>query len=126
MNNQDYMREIGVLPDGPKESVRGYLIGLLLSLALSFGAYAFAVRHALSRSELMGLLIVLALSQFFVQSAYFLHIRRETVPGRDRLFAYCSFSIIVAIVVVGSLWVMTHLNARMMNPEEQMEYMEMH
>lgn len=124
MNNQEYLKEIGVLPEAPKESVRGYLIGFALSIAFSLAAYALALRDALPQPALIGLLIILALAQFFAQSAYFLHVRRAEGPSRDRFLAYCSFSAIVLIVLIGSLWVMTHLNARMMSPEAQMEYMQ--
>lgn len=126
MNEQEYLKEIGVLPEASRESVRGYLVGLALSAALSLASYAAAVRDTLPRPALLGLLMILALAQFFAQSAYFLHIRRAEGPGRDRFLAYCSFSAIVAIVVIGSLWVMTHLNHRMISPEAQMEYMQTH
>ncbi len=122
MNEQEYLKEIGVLPEGAKESVRGYLVGLGLSLAFCLGAYALVERGTLG-AALPAVLLVLAFAQFLAQSFYFLHIRREGL-GRDRFIAFCSFSAIVLVLAIGSLWIMNHLDSRMMTPAMQMEYMQ--
>lgn len=121
----DYYQEIGALPEGSEVSVRGYLIGLVLSLAAIAGAYALTLEHELARGPLVAMLIVLALAQFAVQSAYFLHVRASHIATQERFYAFCSFSFIVLCLVVGSLWVMTHLDERMMAPQQQMQYMQM-
>lgn len=126
MNTHDYYTEIGILPEGAQASVRGYLVGLVLSVATTVAAYVAVIQGRLSGPE--GMVYVLGLSavQFLVQATYFLHVRRAAGEGRTRFIALVSFSLIVLIVVIGSLWVMTHLDARMMTPALQMEYMQDH
>lgn len=126
MNTHDYFKDIQVLPEGAQASVRGYLVGLALSVAATVGSYVLVLKGDVSTSRVMLLVLALALIQFLAQATYFLHVRRASHEGRERFVALCSFSIIVAIVVVGSLWVMVHLDERMMTPAMQMEYMQTH
>ncbi len=123
MNTHDYLRDIGVLPEGAAASVRGYLFGLVLSIACTVGAYVAVVQARLAEGDIRTIVVVLALVQYLVQATYFLHVRRA---GDDRSRAFVAFSAIVAILVVGSLWVMAHLDQRMLSPGMQMEYMQTH
>lgn len=121
----DYYQEIGVLPEGSEASVRGYLVGLVLSLAATAGAYALVLEHELGRGSLIAVLIALALAQYLAQAAYFLHVRASHVATRERFYAFCSFTFIILCLVIGSLWVMTHLDERMMAPGDEVRYMQM-
>lgn len=124
MNTQQYLSDIGVLPEGVAVSVRGYLYGLVLSIACTVGAYVAVVQARLGGGDIRTIVVVLAIVQYFVQATYFLHVRRAGDDDRSR--AFVAFSGIVAILVVGSLWVMSHLDARMMSSGMQMEYMRTH
>lgn len=126
MNTHDYFRAIGVLPEDGTASVRGYLYGLALSFACTIAAYIAVVQASIGRGEPAAFVIVLAVIQYLVQATYFLHVRRAHADSRDRMMAFAAFSAIVAVLVVGSLWVMTHLDERMMTPGMQMEYMQAH
>jgi cytochrome o ubiquinol oxidase operon protein cyoD len=126
MNTHEYLRTIGVLPEDGATSIRGYLFGLALSLACTFAAYAAVVGQTTRGGRPIAFVVGLAIVQYLVQATYFLHVRRTRAEGRDHYLAFIAFSAIVAVLVVGSLWVMSHLDARMMAPEVQMEYMQMH
>ena len=99
-----------------------YLIGFILSLALTFAAYAMATHHSLPYLPLLSALLLVACAQFVVQCIFFLHLGSG---ARDRLFMLVWTGIIVLILVFGSVWVMTNLNQRMMPSDQQMQqYMD--
>lgn len=120
MTNNRYFEEIGAMPRGFGPLARAYAIGFVLSLALTLAAYSLAVHHALPGGGLVAALIVLACTQFIVQVVCFLHLGRETA-SRERLVVLGCVMVIVLILVGGSLWIMTHLNERMMADPTQME-----
>lgn len=105
-------------------TLKHYAIGFIASLVLTVLAY-FAVEGAwFSGLALLVVLCVLALIQMVVQLVYFLHLGEEVRP-RYRLASFLFMSGILLIVVVGSLWIMHHLNYNMMNmtPTEKSNYM---
>jgi cytochrome o ubiquinol oxidase operon protein cyoD len=126
MTTHDYFRAIGVLPEEGTVSVRGYLYGLALSLACTLAAFVAVMESGARTGQPIAFVVALALVQYFVQATYFLHVRRSHAEGSDRSLAFAAFSAIVAVLVVGSLWVMSHLDERMMAPVAQMEYMQTH
>ena len=116
-----YFEEIGLWPTS--ENLRhSYVVGLLLSLALTGAAYLLVTQHLLSGTLALSVLIALALLQALAQLVFFLHLGREGT-SRMRLAVLSVAILIIAILVGGSLWVMNNLNGRMMSPEAQQEYM---
>lgn len=100
-----------------------YIIGFLLSLGLTLLAYAIVVLDLLS-AWAVGVLLVLAVAQMIVQLVYFLHLGEEVGP-RLKLLSFVFMEVILLIIVVGSLWIMNHLNYNMMemSPDEKETYM---
>lgn len=88
-----------------------YLTGFAASLVLTVLAFLLVGRHALGRKMLIGVIMLLALTQFLVQAIYFLHLGRETKP-RWKLAAFVFMIGIVLTIVVGSLWIMANLDSR--------------
>ena len=96
---------------------KSYLNGFLLSLALTLGAY-FAVSQKIA--YVLPLILILAVAQLFVQAVYFLHLNQ----GQDRVWnsvVFVATAGMIFIVVLGSLWIMSHLNYNMM-PMQMQEY----
>jgi cytochrome o ubiquinol oxidase operon protein cyoD len=91
-----------------------------LSLALTFFAYHVVTEHELGMTMTLGIIVALAVFQFVVQMICFLHMD-VTTASRDRLIVLGFAGVIVAILVVGSLWIMNNLNNRMMPTTDQME-----
>jgi cytochrome o ubiquinol oxidase operon protein cyoD len=112
-------------------SLKGYVFGFGLSLALTLLAFMFVNAHITSQhgqfthEALMIVLSVFALTQFIVQMIFFLHLGTERKP-RWKLLVFWLMIIIVLILVVGSVWIMQNLNYNMMSPQETMDYMEKH
>jgi cytochrome o ubiquinol oxidase operon protein cyoD len=126
MSTQHYYEEIEALPASGEGLARAYVFGFALSLALTIGAYLLVSTRALGGDTAFAVLGLLACMQFVVQVYFFLHLGHGGRSSQERLIAFVSFSIIVLILVVGSLWVMKHLDARMMLPGHMETYMVSH
>lgn len=124
MDTKNYFQEIGAWPRHSHSLLRAYALGFVVSLVLTATAYFVTVHAESSSTALYVALLVLACAQFVVQVMCFLHLGGER-SSRDRLIVLCAASLIVLILVAGSLWIMTHLNERMMaDPAAMQQYMD--
>ncbi|MBM3261278.1 cytochrome o ubiquinol oxidase subunit IV [Candidatus Kaiserbacteria bacterium] len=104
--------------NGSHGSLRMYVTGFFLSIILTLAAYLLVDQHVnadhavWSHSFLMIAVVVLALLQMVVQLVCFLHLGRESRPYWNLVVFLYAF-LLVAIIVIGSLWVMHHLNYNM-------------
>lgn len=114
----NYFSEIGMWPRGHIGAA--YAVGFMGSLALTLGAYLLAVNHVMSAFVLIPVLMVCACFQFVVQVLNFLHVSGET-SSRERLVILLCAGVIMFILVLGSMWIMTNLDSRMMQSPGQME-----
>jgi cytochrome o ubiquinol oxidase subunit IV len=89
-----------------------YVIGFVLSLAFTLVPYYLVVKKSLSVNTLLATILVFAVLQMLVQLLFFLHLGREKKPRFNLLFLMSTVSIIL-LVVVGSLWIMSHLRHNM-------------
>lgn len=65
-------------------------------------------------------MVVLAIAQMLVHLIFFLHI--NTSPEhKTNILAFILTIVIIAIMVVGSLWIMAHLNHNMMPMQRLIE-----
>jgi cytochrome o ubiquinol oxidase operon protein cyoD len=119
INPRTYFEEIGIWPRGSRIAM-AYVTGFILSLLLTFAAYALVVHAVLSARDAIIALLLLACLQFLVQMTCFLHLSKGTI-SRDRLIVFCCAGVVVLILISGSLWIMLSLNARMMPSTTQME-----
>ena len=99
-------------------SYKSYITGFILSLALTLSAY-FAVTHHVS--NILPIILALAVIQVAIQLIFFLHVWSETNPRWNLVFFISTLSII-CILVVGSIWIMNHLNYNM-TPSQMNDYM---
>ena len=95
-------------------SLRSYLIGFVLSVILTAIPFWLVMGNVLDNKQLTGVIIVaFAAVQIVVHMIYFLHMDTRAEEGWG-VMALIFTLIIVVIVLVGSLWVMYHLNTNMM------------
>lgn len=94
-------------------SLKGYVVGLVLSVVITLLAFAAVGFRLLEGPALMTAVIVLALLQLFVQLKYFLHLSFKS-DANWNLFTLIFTVIIVVIVVFGSIWIMYSLDTMMM------------
>ena len=108
-------------PHAIADSVRNYLIGLVLAAVLT--ACSFWVASGTALLYVPGVpmaLAALAIAQMGVHLAFFLHI--TTGPDNTNNAMALAFGVlIVGLVIAGSLWIMYHLNGNMMTPGTMMD-----
>lgn len=109
-------------------SLLSYVIGFVLSILLTIAAYQLVVQHTnsadanKSNNLLIAQIIILAFIQFIVQLVFFLHLGRGK-NARESQLVLVFMVVVVAILVVGSLWIMANLdyshgNMDSMTPKE--------
>ncbi|MDP8984728.1 MAG: cytochrome o ubiquinol oxidase subunit IV [Pseudomonadota bacterium] len=97
--------------------VRGYLIGLALSAALTVAAFWAVGTHLIYGPGIMMAIVALAVAQMGIHLVFFLHL--TTDPDNTNTVLVLAFGVlIVGLVVFGSVWVMYHLNQHMVPMEE--------
>jgi cytochrome o ubiquinol oxidase operon protein cyoD len=97
------------------KTLKKYVSGFILSIALTFAAYVVVQTHLGSGNEVLAQPTVLwtimafAVAQLIVQMWYFLHLGEEARPHWR--FVSLLFAIsFVLIVVIGSMWIMANLD----------------
>lgn len=101
--------------------LRAYVAGYILSVFLTITAYLIITNHLGGKVVLVALVVGLALAQFLVQLFFFLDLGREMGP-RWKLLVFLCMTLVVSILVFGSLWIMANLNYRM-SPQQINTYM---
>ena len=98
---------------GASAGVRGYLLGLILSVLLTAASFAAIGTKLLWAPGIPVALAVFAVAQMGVHLVFFLHI--NTGPDNTNNILALAFGILVVVIVItGSLWIMSHLNHNMM------------
>jgi cytochrome o ubiquinol oxidase operon protein cyoD len=101
-----------------KLTIKPYVIGFILSLVLTFGAFFLVNQHVASGHSayphelIITIILVLAVAQLFVQLFFFLHMGKEKGP-KWNLFVFATFISLILLIVIASLWIMYHLNYNM-------------
>jgi cytochrome o ubiquinol oxidase operon protein cyoD len=113
-------REPGVAERDTSASFWTYTAGLAFALLLTAGSFIVAQTDLLWPPGVPAGLAVLAVAQMGVHLVFFLHI--GTDPDHTNNVLALAFGVlIVVLVVVGSLWIMDHLNGNMISPAAVME-----
>ena len=104
------------------EDVGTYLIGLGLATLLTLVSFFIARTTLVWEPSIPIALAVLAIAQMGVHVVFFLHI--TTGPDNvNNVLALAFGVLIVLLVIVGSLWIMGHMNHNMM-PMDQIMRMQ--
>jgi cytochrome o ubiquinol oxidase operon protein cyoD len=102
------------------EGIRGYLVGFGLSVLATVVAFFLSGTSLVWQPSIPAALIVLAIAQMGVHIVFFLHI--TTRPDSINNVMALVFGIfIVFVLIVGSVWIMTHLNHNMIPMERIMQ-----
>jgi cytochrome o ubiquinol oxidase operon protein cyoD len=98
-----------------------YVVGFILSLLLTIAAYLFAVKHLLVGSGLIFTIVTMAIIQLYVQLIFFLHLG-QGLGAKSKLWVFLFTVLAIAVVVGGSLWIMSNLNYNM-TPQDVNNYL---
>lgn len=93
-------------------SLTKYLIGFVVSIAVTLAAYVLATHQSISRDTVMYALAALAVVQFIVQMVFFLHVGSERKPRWKAMIMWLMLAVVL-ILVAGSIWIMNNLDYRM-------------
>ncbi len=101
-------------------SIRGYVVGLGLAALLTVASFCAAGTGLIYGPGVPVALVALAAAQMGVHLVFFLHI--TTGPDNtNNLLALAFGVLIVALVMIGSLWIMAHLHHNLMPMSAAME-----
>ena len=99
--------------EASRKAMQSYVIGFVGSLVCTIVPYILITYHIFNANALLWSVTVLGVAQLFIQVIFFLHLPVKVRPYWDLLVFFFTL-LIVAFLVVGSLWIMYHLNYNMM------------
>ncbi|MEK9212394.1 cytochrome o ubiquinol oxidase subunit IV [Sphingomonas sp. 2378] len=95
--------------------VRSYVVGLVAAAILTTASFALVQFDIVWGPAVPAALVALAIGQMGVHLVFFLHI--TTGPDNSNNVLALLFGVlIVALVLLGSIWIMGHLNHNLMGP----------
>jgi cytochrome o ubiquinol oxidase operon protein cyoD len=107
---------------GVRQGILRYVTGLALAALLTVASFYVVSTSLIWGPGIPVALAVLAIAQIGIHLVFFLHI--TTAPDNTNNVLALAFGVlIVALVIGGSLWIMGHLNERMV-PMDQMMQMQ--
>jgi len=100
--------------------IRGYLVGLGLAVLTTIVSFSMAGTTLVWQPSIPAAVIVLAIAQMGVHVVFFLHI--TTRPDSMNNVMALTFGVfVVFVLIVGSVWIMFHLNHNMIPMERLMK-----
>jgi cytochrome o ubiquinol oxidase operon protein cyoD len=102
------------------EGIFGYLVGLALAILITVVAFFISGTSLVWGPSIPIALFVLAIAQMGVHLVFFLHITTGE-DNTNNILALAFGILIVTLLIIGSLWIMTHLNHNMMPMDRLME-----
>jgi cytochrome o ubiquinol oxidase subunit IV len=89
-------------------SVTSYAIGFILSVILTVAAFWMVMHGGFSRGTIVSTIVALAIIQVFVHLGFFLHL--NFAPDQRWTLVSFGFAVmVVAIILIGSLWIMRNI-----------------
>jgi cytochrome o ubiquinol oxidase subunit IV len=100
----------------------GYLLGLALATLLTAASFWVVSTHLIYGPGVPVAILVLAIAQMGIHLVFFLHIT-TAADNTNNVLALAFGTLIVCLVVFGSLWIMANLDRNMM-PMDQLIQMQ--
>ncbi len=94
-------------------SAKSYLIGFALAVILTVIPFGLVMGHVMPAASVVPVVAALGLVQIAVHLVFFLHMNTSSGQLWNNA-AFVFTLVIVGILVLGSLWIMYHLNMNMM------------
>jgi len=101
-------------------AIQVYALGLLLAVGLTVASFWLASSGLVWGPGIPAALLALAVAQIGVHLVFFLHLTSGPENTNNTL-ALAFGVMIVLLVVVGSVWIMAHLNQNMMPMDQLMK-----
>ncbi|WP_216782366.1 cytochrome o ubiquinol oxidase subunit IV [Candidatus Profftia tarda] len=97
-----------------ENSARPYIIGFILSIILTIIPFWMVTGATSSKRTILATVITMAIIQIFVHLIYFMH-TKISYEECWNLVSLIFTTVVIAIIIAGSLWIMYHLNMNMMD-----------
>ena len=94
-------------------TTKQYVIGFILSIILTIIPFGMVMAGGFSRGILVTVIAIAAVAQVIVQLVYFLHMNTSS-EQRWNLIAFIYTILCIAVLLVGSVWIMNYLHYNMM------------
>lgn len=94
-------------------SVKTYMTGFILSIILTAIPFCIVMEGTASHGIMLTVVLVTAVVQILVHLVCFLHLNTSS-SERWNLVAFAFTVLIIAILMIGSIWIMWNLNLHMM------------
>jgi cytochrome o ubiquinol oxidase operon protein cyoD len=102
------------------EGLLGYVVGLALATALTVVSFYLLKSNLVWTPSIPVAIGVLAIAQMGVHLVFFLHITTGA-DNTNNIMALAFGVLIVLLIMVGSLWIMSHMNHNMMPMDKIMQ-----
>ncbi|MCO1334504.1 cytochrome o ubiquinol oxidase subunit IV [Microbulbifer sp. OS29] len=94
------------------QHLRSYITGYILSVVLTLAAFAAVLTIGRENKSVLLLVALLGIAQLVVQLKYFLNVTTQR-EYRDNLALVAFSTLILLIIVLGTVWIMGNLAVRM-------------
>jgi cytochrome o ubiquinol oxidase operon protein cyoD len=105
-----------------REGIQTYAIGFVLAALLTAASFYVVRTPLIWGPGIPFALVVLAIAQMGVHLVFFLHMTTDP-DNTNNALALAFGVLIVGLVIVGSLWIMYHLDTRLMPAGEMQQHM---
>lgn len=94
-------------------NTKQYTIGFILSFILTVIPFGMVMAGGFGRGIVMAVIAITAVAQVLVQLVYFLHMNSSS-EQRWNVIAFIYTVLCIAVLLVGSVWIMNYLHYNMM------------
>ncbi|AOA57929.1 cytochrome o ubiquinol oxidase subunit IV [Acinetobacter larvae] len=95
-------------------NTKQYTIGFILSVLLTVVPFYMVMNNdSFSRGAIVAAITITAVAQVLVQLVYFLHMNSSS-EQRWNVIAFIYTILTVAVLLIGSVWIMNYLHSNMM------------
>ena len=94
-------------------NTKQYTIGFILSVILTIIPFGMVMAGGFGRGIVMAVIAITAVAQVLVQLVYFLHMNSSS-EQRWNVIAFIYTVLCIAVLLVGSVWIMNYLHFNMM------------
>jgi cytochrome o ubiquinol oxidase operon protein cyoD len=94
-------------------NIKSYVTGFVLAIILTAIPFGLVIDGALSRPAVIDVIVGAAVAQVLVHLHYFLHVNASS-KARWNILALLFTTLIMTLIVGGSIWIMSHLAYRLM------------
>lgn len=94
-------------------NTKQYTIGFILSVILTVIPFGMVMAGGFGRGIVMAVIAITAVAQVLVQLVYFLHMNSSS-EQRWNVIAFIYTVLCIAVLLVGSVWIINYLHYNMM------------